>query len=1511
MSPKKLFELLTRCLQPQRNSSRTANPQPLAKIGKPVPKPIPQRRVGIEPLETRIAPATVGLPTLSIDNVSHAEGDSGQTIFHFTVTLSAPSAKAVTVDYLTVNGTATGSTTAGSGDFDAISKTTLTIPAGATTAEIDVTVNGDTTLEQDETFTLQLTNPKNATVDSLHAKGTGTILNDDAPNIILSSVSMKEGDLGNTDMVFTVQLSAPTTHDVTVHWATSDGTAVAGTDYEASFGDVTIPGGDGVTSARVTSATFSVHVKGNLDLQANRSFSVDLSNASNANITAGHATGAILDDDTPTVSIVSTKVAEGAGNAEFTVTLSKAINQDIDVPWSTADGTAKSGTDSPDYKNSSGTVHIEGGKGLISGTLSVPIYDNTTAEPDKTFVVNLATPVHATLSNNSQATGTILNDDAPNMTISDVTIVEGNSGTKTALFTVTLSEPMATDVTVHWATANGTATSGTSADYLATEGDLTIPGGIGQLSATIPVTINADTIKELNETFFLKLSDAVGAKLDPNHAQGTCSILDDDGATLVDSHTLTYTDAAGDLVTIKTNKGTFGDPSKDLSMVETSDGCYQLNSIKLDSSFQGADLTFSATPPSPGGAVHPVNVGLIDATGVDLGNVTLPGDLGKILAGDNLATPGLASLQVDSLGAKGTSTGASDLLSTIQGPVGRINVLNDVDHATLSVMGVTSKASAGSIGSLTIGGSLIGGDAESSGKIYFTGILGTAEIGSIHGGAGASSGMILGDSSHGLGNITKIFVDGNLSGGTGTGSGQISAAKIASATVLGNLQGGTGADSGEIHGGTKIGLAAIHGSILGGAGEKSGSIQCSITTQTSQTSAAITTPGDIKQILLDGDLKGGTGKSSGLIFGRSIATVAIKGDLLGGDGSDSGEISATTLGSAIVGVAGSDHGGEIVGGTGANSGSVRSLGAMGNVKVFADLHGGSGADSGQIDSNGPLASVTVMGSVLGGAGLESGSIQSWLALGSASIWGDLKGGAGSFSGEIFSATNLASVSVLGSVFGGDGESSGIITSSANIGSIKIAHDLVGGTHFGAGSIFSSGKIASVTIAGLLEGGDGDNTGSIFSGADPVQPGAMGKVFVGSDVQGGKGANSGQINCGGDLAKLTIVGNLLGNSGDSSGSIVSFGSLGTIQIAKDAQGGTGADSGAISSGFKIASVSIGGSLLGAEGAGSGAISSHTVFGPDRDLQGDIGAINVSEAVIGNSGNASGQINAAGALGKVNIGQSLQGGSGDGSGCILSGTDAVTSGAIGTIVIGGDLVGGSVSGSDSLEQSGYISGQQIAKITVGGSVIAGVNDGTGTLGKSGSIRAEDSLGILQVKGGLVGNASNPVIIAARGQAVKGATTDLALASLTVGTTVQYANILAGYDSELNPVNGDGQIGAIKVLNSAVNGVKQDVAWTASSVAAGIYDAKLNGFGTRDNAVISEGNTPAILSKIASIQIAGGIAGTPDQGGDHFGFVAQQIGSFKLGTTSLSLSPGGANDAIDPLGGASDVSLREIAS
>jgi len=461
-------------------------------------------------------------PTLSIADVALSEGNSGTTNAVFTVTLSAASTSAVTVNYATADGTATTA----SGDYVAGSGT-LTFPAGTTTQTISVPINGDTTYENNETFTVALSAPSGATL----AKGsaTGTINNDDAaPTLAINNVNAAEGNSGTKNFTFTVTLTGATEVPVTVAYATANDTATAGSDYTATSGTLTFAPSD-------IAKAINVPVIGDTTSEPNEAFLVQLSSATAATITDASGTGNIFNDDgtttLPSLTIANATTTEGNTGTKtmtFTVTLSAAATGTVTVNYATSSAGGGGGggitpaTAGTDYVAASGTLTFAAGE--TSKTISVTINGDTLNEADETFFVNLSGASGAFIADGF-ATGTITNDDAlPSFTISDVTKAEGTGGGgPTAFtFTVTLSAASGRNVGVNWATAAGTATAGS--DYGNGNGFLVFAPGT--TTRTITVNVNPDAVKESDETFFINLTGAFNATI--SDAQGVGTITNDD-----------------------------------------------------------------------------------------------------------------------------------------------------------------------------------------------------------------------------------------------------------------------------------------------------------------------------------------------------------------------------------------------------------------------------------------------------------------------------------------------------------------------------------------------------------------------------------------------------------------------------------------------------------------------------------------------------------------------------------------------------------------------------------------------------------------------------------------------------------------------------------------------------------------------------------------------------------------------------------------------------------------------
>src|SRR5439155_15969217 len=139
----------------------------------------------------------------------------------------------------------------------------------------------------------------------------------------------------------------------------------------------------------------------------------------------------------------------GTVNAVFTVRLLAGGGQTVTVNYGTADGSAIAGKD---YVATSGTLTFNPGDTMK--TITVPVNGDRTDEDDEYFSVNLSGATNAAVYDSS-GTGTILdNDPPPSITIADASIREGDRGTKTLVFTVTLSAASDKWVYVNFATAN-------------------------------------------------------------------------------------------------------------------------------------------------------------------------------------------------------------------------------------------------------------------------------------------------------------------------------------------------------------------------------------------------------------------------------------------------------------------------------------------------------------------------------------------------------------------------------------------------------------------------------------------------------------------------------------------------------------------------------------------------------------------------------------------------------------------------------------------------------------------------------------------------------------------------------------------------------------------------------------------------------------------------------------------------------------------------------------------------
>jgi hypothetical protein len=336
---------------------------------------------------------------LSISDVSVVEGHSGTVNAVFTVTLVGEHDGTASVDFLTVDYSASAGA-----DYAAQSGS-LSFGPGVFSRTITVPVSGDRLGEGDETFFVNLTNPANALVRD--GQGVGTIL-DDEPRININHeysvdpLTVVEGDIGTTPAVFTVSLSMPYDQEVTVDYSTLTGHTA---DIVAASGTLRFAPGE-------TSKPITVQVVGDLLYEELEAFNVILANATpNASIAVSGGYCYIEDNDPshPVISISDVTKNEGNSGTTrfvFTVSLSAASSVPVTVNYATANGSARK---NDDYFAKSGKLTFAPGE--TSQTVTISVKGDKKKENHESFFVNLANANSAVIDD-GQGEGTILNDDS-------------------------------------------------------------------------------------------------------------------------------------------------------------------------------------------------------------------------------------------------------------------------------------------------------------------------------------------------------------------------------------------------------------------------------------------------------------------------------------------------------------------------------------------------------------------------------------------------------------------------------------------------------------------------------------------------------------------------------------------------------------------------------------------------------------------------------------------------------------------------------------------------------------------------------------------------------------------------------------------------------------------------------------------------------------------------------------------------------------------------------------------
>ncbi|MDY7079504.1 MAG: Calx-beta domain-containing protein [Chloroflexota bacterium] len=257
-----------------------------------------------------------------------------------------------------------------------------------------------------------------------------------ALTVLFSSANYSVSESAGTATI-TVMLSAASSLTITVDYATSDGTAIASSDYTAASGRLTF-------TPNVTIQTFTVTVTSDTMDENDETVLLTLSSPSNATIAGTNpATLTILDDDAPpTVQFSSGGyiVGEGDGAAAINVILSAASGLTVTVDYATSDGTARVADN--DYTAASDTCTFS--PGVTTQSFTVLITDDGENEPDETLSLTLSNPSNATVTGTNPATLIITdNDTVPDQVAIDKSVspqmVQAPGQLITYTYTITIS----------------------------------------------------------------------------------------------------------------------------------------------------------------------------------------------------------------------------------------------------------------------------------------------------------------------------------------------------------------------------------------------------------------------------------------------------------------------------------------------------------------------------------------------------------------------------------------------------------------------------------------------------------------------------------------------------------------------------------------------------------------------------------------------------------------------------------------------------------------------------------------------------------------------------------------------------------------------------------------------------------------------------------------------------------------------------------------------------------------
>ncbi len=396
--------------------------------------------------------------------------------------------------------------------------------------------------------------------------------------------------------------------------------------------------------------------------------------------------------------------------------------------------------------------------------------------------------------------------------------------------------------------------------------------------------------------------------------------------------------------------GLYGDSNLDAPAPLVSEIVGKVGAVTVKGAVEG--VLFNVTGGTLG-SIASVKIGgsLIGTSGADTGRIVTTGNIGSVIVGQNIT------------GGDGQHSGSIEVggIVRVDGMLGIATVLGNLSGGTQQNSGVISAG--GGAGTITIGGSILGGSAGAdAGAVLIGGnVVALSVKGDIIGGGAQRSGYV-----EVTGNTGKLAISGFLIGGSVPDSGVVAlghdATNVVGSFTLGrDLIGGTGEDSGVVQMDAIAKLAVFKGGIIGGNGEDSGKVLFN---------------GGATVATIAGQVQGGRGSGSGTVSGgAAISALTISGSLIGGAGTGSGNVLSTST-IATLTILGNVVGGDLASGATSDSiesgyiqaKSIKALTVGGTVRTGVDYDATHDLiNSGAIRTEFNFGSITIKGSLEGNA----------------------------------------------------------------------------------------------------------------------------------------------------------------------------------------------------------------------------------------------------------------------------------------------------------------------------------------------------------------------------------------------------------------------------------------------------------------------------------------------------------------------------------------------------------------